>query len=85
MSTKMKSISERVKESTTLLRKLQDLGVSTDDPGYKEMSARMNTWIKDGPAYQGTIDFRPYNRRAKLVLPVQSSAVAKCDFLHHVF
>jgi hypothetical protein len=81
----VKPISERVKESITLLQKLQDLGIQSDDPSYKELSAHMNTWIKGGPTYQGTIDFAHYNRRAKLFLPIHPTGVAKCDFIHHVF
>jgi len=80
-----KPIEERLKESMTLLRKLQELGIPSSDPSYKEMSTIMNTWIKGGPTYQGTIDFKPWNRRAKLLLPINPSSVAKCDFLHHVF
>jgi hypothetical protein len=80
-----KPMEERLKESMTLLRKLQELGIPPSDPSYKEMSAKMNDWIKGGPVYQGTIDFKAWNRRAKLLLPTRSGSVAKCDFLHHVF
>ena len=81
----VKPVSERIKESITLLQKLQDLGIASDDPSYKELSAHMNTWIKDGPSFQGTVNFEHYNRRAKLLLPITPGSVAKCDFLHHVF
>jgi hypothetical protein len=84
-SNPVKPISERVKESITLLQKLQDLGIQSDDMSYKELSAHMNTWIKNGPSFQGIVDFRHYNRRAKLFLPITPGSVAKCDFLHHIF
>jgi hypothetical protein len=82
---KVKPMEERLKESMTILRKLQGLGIPSDDPDYKILSSKFNTWIKGGPAFEGTIDFQPWNRRANLILPVKQGYIARCEFLHHVF
>jgi hypothetical protein len=81
----VKTTQERLKESMTILRKLQGLGIPSDDPDYKILSSKFNDWIKGGPQFQGTIDFVPWNRKAILLLPVKTGFVAKCDFIHHVF
>lgn len=85
MSTEFKSVEEKLKESMTLLTKLQEAGVATTDPGYKELSKRMSEWVKGTDPWNGTIDFYRYNRRANVNLPQKKRYIAKIDFLHHVF
>ncbi len=80
-----KPTSERISESMNILQKLQEMGIPTTDPGYKELSGHFNTWIKGGDAWVGHVDFHRWNRRAKLLLPTKPSAIAKCDFLHYIF
>lgn len=81
----VKPTTERLQESMTILQKLQDLGIPSTDPSYKELSTHFNTWIKGGEAWVGNVDFYRWNRRAKVLLPTKPGTVAKCDFLHHVF
>jgi hypothetical protein len=80
-----KPLSERINESMVILKQLQDLGIHTTDPSYKELSGRFNDWIKSGDAWVGNVDFYRWNRRAKVLLPTKPGTIAKCDFLHHVF
>jgi hypothetical protein len=81
----IKSVPERLKESMTILRKIQTLGIPSSDSSYKELSGHFNTWIKDGPAYEGVVEFRMWNRKAVLHLPVKAGVVARCDFLSHFY
>jgi hypothetical protein len=85
MEKPVKSTEERVRESMSILKKLQELGIPSTDPSYKELSTRFNEWIKGGETWVGNVDFYRWNRRAKVLLPTRPGAVAKCDFLHHVF
>ena len=88
MDASMKAVKptvERISESMTILNKLQELGISNTDPGYKELSGHFNIWIKGGDTWIGYVDFYRWNRRAKVLLPIKTGAIAKCDFLHHVF
>lgn len=84
-SNEVKPIGERLQESMTILNQLKDLGISDTDPGYKELSAKFNDWIRGGDAWQGNVDFVRWNRRAKVLLPVKPGCIAKCDFLHYIF
>jgi hypothetical protein len=81
----VKPTAERISESMNILNKLQELGIPNTDPGYKELSGHCNAWIKGGDAWVGHVDFHRWNRRAKLLLPTKPNAIAKCDFLHHIF
>lgn len=76
---------ERIKESLVILKKIQELGISDTDPGYKALSAHFNDWVKGGETFQGTVDFYRWNRRAKVLLPTKPGAIARCDLLHYVF
>jgi hypothetical protein len=80
-----KPMAERIKESMAILKQLQELGIHTTDPSYKELSGRFNDWIKGGEAWVGNVDFYRWNRRAKVLLPTKLGTIAKCDFLHYVF
>jgi hypothetical protein len=77
-NTPVKSTSERLKESMEILKKLCDFGVPDTDPSYKEMSSKFNEWIKGGDAWQGTVDFMRFERRAFIVLPNKPGCSATC-------
>ncbi len=72
----LKSKIDRVKESVTILRKLQDLGIVNTDPGYLEVHQHLKQWIDGGDAWDGRVDFPRFGRRAELVLPVRPDRVA---------
>jgi hypothetical protein len=80
-----KPIKERIEESMNILYKLQELGISDTDPGYKALSAKFNEWIRGGEAWFGNVDFHRWDRRAKVLLPTKPGTQAKCDFLVHKF
>ena len=67
----LKSKMDRVKESITILKKLQELGIPTTEPGYRQTKEYLDQWIAGGDVWSGRIDFPRFGRRAELVLPVR--------------
>jgi hypothetical protein len=75
-----KEIKERLSESLELVRKFKELGISDQEPGFVQMRAQMNDWIRDGPAWTGRIEFPRYNRYAQIVLPDRAGCIASIAF-----
>ena len=76
-----KTLSERLQESITLLKKIQELGIDNQDPSYKELSKEFSIWVKTGTHWEGTINFYRYGRNAEVVLPSEKKRVATCNLL----
>jgi hypothetical protein len=72
----MKTTTERVKESITLLKKLKELGLNEREPGYNAIREHMNAWIKDGTPFEGLVEFTWLDRDAQLCLPTEVSKAA---------
>jgi hypothetical protein len=66
----------RVKEGVNLLRQLQEVGISKDEPPYKEIQAKVSDWVKTGDPWQGKVEFFRYGRVAEILLPRKATAVA---------
>lgn len=81
----VKPVQERLKESIEILKKLVELGVPDTDPSYKELSSHFNIWIKGGDAWQGTVDFMRFERRAHVVLPTKLGCKATCILKQYKF
>ncbi len=71
----LKSKMERVKESITILKKLKELGIPTNEPGYVFTKQKLDEWIAGGEQWDGRVDFPRFQRRAELVLPVRPDRV----------
>lgn len=67
----LKSKSDRVKESITILQKLKELGIPKNEPGYLMTKQHLDEWIAGGDRWDGRVDFPRFQRRAELVLPVR--------------
>jgi hypothetical protein len=67
----LKSKMDRVKESITILKKLQELGIPKTEPGYTQTKQLLDEWIAGGDLWSGRVDFPRFGRRAELVLPVR--------------
>jgi hypothetical protein len=67
-----KTKAERVKESVTLLKRLIEVGIHSEDLGYKATKQVLDTWISDGAPKTETIDFARYGRIGYLTLPEHS-------------
>ena len=76
-----KPVDEKVKESITILNKLKEIGIADTEPGYKEIKDHMNTWIRNGEAWSGKINFERYGRRAELILPSRKGRVSSLKLL----
>lgn len=66
----------RVKEGVNLLKQLKEVGISTNEPPYKEIQERISDWVKTGDPWQGKIEFYRYGRVAEILLPRKANAVA---------
>ena len=71
----LKSKMDRVKESITILKKLQELGIPTNEPGYTFTKQQLDLWIQGGDRWEGRVDFPRFQRRAEMVLPVRPDRV----------
>jgi hypothetical protein len=71
----LKSKMDRVKESITILKKLKELGIPTNEPGYALTKMQLDAWIAGGDLWEGRIDFPRFQRRAEMVLPVRPDRV----------
>lgn len=65
-----------MKETITLLKKLQEVGIPTIDSGYKEIQARMTAWVNTGEPETFSIAFARVDRRAEVVLPRRADRAA---------
>lgn len=67
----LKPQSERIKESVTLLKKLKELGVRTNDYGYIQIKQHLDEWIQGGDKWSGTIEFSFYDQKVEMDIPVK--------------
>jgi hypothetical protein len=71
-----KAKEERLKETITILKKLQEVGIADTDPGYTESKRLMSKWIHDGEAATHRVEFPRHGRTAELVLPWRADRAA---------
>jgi hypothetical protein len=67
---------ERLQETITLLKKLQEVGIPETDPGYVEAKAALTSWVQTGESAQHTILFARFSKRGTLVLPRRAGVAA---------
>ncbi len=66
-----KSTASRAKEAVDLIKKLTGMGITDAEPGFVELRAKLNEWIRGGPAWAGKIEFARYGRYVDLILPIR--------------
>lgn len=71
-----KSKEDRVKESMTIIQKMQEIGLSAKEPGFLLTKEKLSEWVKTGEAWTGTIDFPYLQRKAQLILPARADRVS---------
>ncbi len=72
----LKPKEERLRETITILKKLQEVGIPETDPGYVEAKEKLSTWVQGGEAAQYTIVFARHSRKGILVLPRKAGVAA---------
>ncbi len=70
---------DRLKETVTILKKLQEVGIADTDPGYLDVKGKMSDWVKSGEAASYKIDFHRHGRRGELVLPRRADRAASLN------
>lgn len=69
-----KSQNDRVRECITIMRKITDtLLLPPDDASVNELRGHMNTYIKTGEEWAGTVDFSYWGRMAHCSFPKLAS------------
>lgn len=76
MSPAEKTKGDRLKETVRLLKELQRVGISTLNPGYKEIQRLMTEWVKDGVAVTTVVELVRYGRQADITLPTRADRAA---------
>jgi hypothetical protein len=71
-----KSKFDRVKETVTILKKLQEMGVHDENEGYLKAKEALDEWIKTGKADEHMIPIRSFRRNLILSLPAVASKEA---------
>lgn len=67
----LKPQSERLKETVSLLKKLKELGVLTNDAGYIEIKQRLDEWVQGGEKWSGIIEFSRLDQKVELDIPTK--------------
>lgn len=65
----VKSTVSRAKEAVDVIKQLSGAGLTDAEPGFVELRAKLNEWIRGGPAWAGKIEFARYGRYVDLILP----------------
>ena len=71
---------DRLKEGISLLKQMNDMIQDMDHPGMVELKKVITTWVNDGKAYDGKIDFYDHDRYAEVSLPRTANRAATVAF-----
>jgi hypothetical protein len=71
---------DRLKEGISLLKQMNDMIQDLDHPGMVELKKVITTWVNDGKAYDGKIDFYDHDRYAEVSLPRTANRAATVAF-----
>lgn len=68
----LKPQSERIKETVTLLKKLKEVGILTNDAGYIEIKRRLDEWVQGGEKWSGIVEFSRLDQKAEVDIPTKA-------------
>ena len=72
-----KTKEDRLKEGITILKKLRNIGIDSEDSGSKQIQKHISNWVNTGEELPLTIvPFARYDRTAHLSLPKFTSSNA---------
>ena len=71
---------DRLKEGISLLKQMLELIHDDEHPGYVELKKVITTWIHDGKAWDGKIEFKDHWRYAEVSLPRSANRAATVAF-----
>jgi hypothetical protein len=63
-----KTVEERLKECLQIAKGLEEVGITKEFRGRKELDERIQDYIKTGDPWAGTIEFPELNRIADVIL-----------------
>jgi hypothetical protein len=65
----LKEKGDRVREAITILKKLQEIGLTDIEPGYRLTKSALDIWISNGESREEKIEFARHGRTGYLSLP----------------
>lgn len=69
-----KTVLDRARECINIMKKITEtLELPIDSSAVTELKDKMNTYIKVGEHWEGTVDFSRYNRIAHCVFPKKAN------------
>ena len=71
-----KEKADRLKETITILKGLEGMGIYKTDTGYMEIKRLMTQWVEDGLRLSAVVEFARHNRRGELELPLRADRAA---------
>ena len=76
---------KRLTEIITIMRDIKRLGFPDDYPPMKELSLRMNDYLRTGQGWSGKIKFQAYERIADIILPENPRIPIQVVLRYHKF
>jgi hypothetical protein len=64
-----KPYADRIKETVEILQTIRGLGIPIQSPEVNELKGHLDSYIKDGICWSGTINFQRFGRMAEVNLP----------------
>ena len=74
-------MAERLSETVTILKKLQEVGITDSEPGYLQVKSLMTAWVKSEATTTADhrVEFPRHGRRGDLVLPWRAGRSASLN------
>ena len=64
-----KPIAQRLSETMEIIKNISDLGIPLDSPEVAELRVHLNSYVKEGICWNGSISFLRFGRIAEVNLP----------------
>lgn len=71
-----KTKEQRLTDTISILKKLQEIGIPDTEPGYIAAKEHMSRWVAEGGGAVYTIQFPRFGRKGELTLPRRADRTA---------
>ncbi len=73
----------RLQQTVAVLRKLTvDLGIPYDSPEVQELKGHLDTFVRSGEPWEGSVSFLPWDRMADVQLTRKGNVEVTLRFVH---
>lgn len=60
---------DRIRESITILRDIEHLGIPRNSPELVSLREKIDAYVREGECWEGTVNFLRFGRMAEVCLP----------------